>query len=199
MSTPALILIEHGETRVYLYRHHDGNPCATGADLVTHIRNASYYRDSSAQSWAPDPNELIAAMITAKYSDGREVYEVTANTNCGANYFYHVKIPDYRGVFLIGWAKRGRDEREVSRIVDGGSLEKFVSHVNHDILITNHIIEQHKRANLGNQAYDHEPLALLPETFTPNKRQWHLIQDAHEAAQRDPEGTAHDSETMSGG
>ncbi len=81
MSTRANITINKGETKIILYRHHDGYPTETGIDILNKIK-----RNTSTIG-------LVSDFLNAEYKHGRKVYEITNEIHGDIEYNYEINVP----------------------------------------------------------------------------------------------------------
>jgi hypothetical protein len=89
MSTRTNILVTFGESTVYLYRHHDGYPSETGADLVTKLRGC----EGSADKFL---HALLAEQYEAtSYCGPRNIYELTSEVHGDIKWAYSVLFYRY--------------------------------------------------------------------------------------------------------
>ena len=142
MSTRCNIIIEHGSTRLYVYRHWDGYPSCTGADLLEKLQaargpeTAHYGRFTSSR--------FITALLTdmdepTVYRKARPHYETTTEVHGDIDYLYRIRFDNDRaptiGVLDLTFSggnseRRGKvDASDVSLTTPAG----FTAFVNQEI------------------------------------------------------------------
>lgn len=90
MSTRANILIQYGETSIYIYRHCDGYPAGLGVDLAEKVTKAKNAAD------------LVRLLLAEKYAKqsyekkARHVYELTTEFHGDIEWAYVVHYPTHR-------------------------------------------------------------------------------------------------------
>jgi hypothetical protein len=97
MSTRTNILVTHGSTRIYLYRHCDGYPSETGADLAAKLNQCKRIDD------------FLAAILAERYEatsfrTGQPVYEITSEVHGDIEWAYAIDFDTGNGSALIGAA-----------------------------------------------------------------------------------------------
>lgn len=80
MSTRANITINKGETKIILYRHHDGYPTETGIDILNKIK-----RNKTTIG-------LVSDLLSESYGD-RNVYEIASEIHGDIEYNYEITVP----------------------------------------------------------------------------------------------------------
>lgn len=144
MSTRANIVLESGESRVYLYRHCDGYPAETGADLVRLLAATGGSASGFLQSLLDQRYEKQSYESAAK-----RIYELTSEVHGDIEYLYRVRL-------VSGWENRepligfshhaiGSDRPDNANGVVLGSLRVFCDAVNAEIRAQNVRLEQLKR------------------------------------------------------
>lgn len=104
MSTRCNIIIKDGESRIYLYHHHDGYPMGVGTELQAYLEKEwSTRRYWFASSIA---NELIKGSLPYPFSDDKkdEEYEVTFGLHGDIEYCYVINCQARTlRCYAIGW------------------------------------------------------------------------------------------------
>lgn len=94
MATRCNIIVRIGQTIVYLYRHWDGYPAETGADLCTKLRAAESLKvaGNSITREAIGSHLLLALLSEKRVGDGydadRAQYEVTTEIHGDVQWIY---------------------------------------------------------------------------------------------------------------
>jgi len=162
MSTRTNIKLTHGETVVVLYRHHDGYPAETGADLVTRLRLAGQSVNAFLQGL------LDARYDKASYEDeARRIYEITSAVHGDIDWAYAIEFDGQHMAIGAGEVKRGAVEDPYAFAMavathNQTSLERFVANVvNPAIAEQNARLEELKAKNPGSHWQDYGPTQLL--------------------------------------
>jgi len=161
MSTRTNILITYGQSRIYLYRHHDGYPANTGVDLVTKLRACEGSAD-----------KFLRALLSAQYDDGHKVYELTSEVHGDIEWAYAVEFNRTQSRAFppkIGAAERG-DTEDVDAAMARAS-QRVQSPADFARTVVNpEIKEQNKRLAELRKTHppyrDAEDTPLLPEGDT---------------------------------
>ena len=132
MSTRTNIVIQTGQTNVYLYRHHDGYLTETGADLLKKLNAAN-----------DNPSLFLESLLAERYDKqnyetvAKRVYELTTEVHGDIGYLYVVRFDDSN--VTTGYAARGSYDNNVPEVADVklGSKATFAEAVNKDIRATN--------------------------------------------------------------
>jgi len=92
MSTRCNILIEDGPHKIWLYRHHDGYPADTGANIAKVLKHLNIDRTSRASIFAPVTNALLAQRgPDYGRGDGPSIlYEVTTEEHGDIEWRYDI-------------------------------------------------------------------------------------------------------------
>jgi hypothetical protein len=136
MSTRANVVIIYGESRVYIYRHHDGYPAGLGVDLARKVQAAGH-----------NPSKLVESLLAERYEQQsyetapKSVYELTTDIHGDIEYVYRVVFEHGGGQGVrIGYSHRSFDgpgPETVARLVRTGPLAEFVESVNRDVRAQN--------------------------------------------------------------
>ena len=120
MSTRANIVVHFGRTRIYLYRHHDGYPAETGADIVKALRQGK------------DADGFLHAILAQSDS----AFEITNDIHGDVEWFYVLSFTDSKAP-QVAFAHRG----DLSESADAtyaritaplGTVEDLIARVNQD-------------------------------------------------------------------
>lgn len=99
MSTRCNIVIEFGDTVLYVYRHHDGYLSGTGRDLVNLLKKEG-----------KTPWKFISSLLGQRYekqsyeSEAHPVYETTNSIHGDIEYLYRIKFPGINTI-LVGYTE----------------------------------------------------------------------------------------------
>lgn len=85
MSTRTNILLTFGKSRLWIYRHCDGYPAETGADLVNALNTAIYDPTSAGRDVA---DRFLKVLMAQRYDDGRQVFELTTGPHGDIEWLY---------------------------------------------------------------------------------------------------------------
>lgn len=129
MGTRCNILLKNGATKVWLYRHWDGYPSCTGADLARHIQKA----DGNAGT-------LLKNLLTQERDNepGRVEYELTNDVHGDIEWLYVIEFTR-KGAVKVGWMPRkiGLGEEQLPALVRAAQVTRefqaFVDLVNVDV------------------------------------------------------------------
>jgi hypothetical protein len=157
MSTRTNIIVKNGETKLFLYRHHDGYLAGAGADLAIELRKAG-------QNCTAFVAGLLGKQYEAtSYCGPRPIYEVTSELHGDIEYAYVVKFDrNQQKAPQIGFAQRGKGEQEVELYqVSMGSLQRFVGEVNAAIAAQNARLRELQAENPGTFYGNMQPEPLL--------------------------------------
>ena len=119
MSTRCNLLVESGETKLFIYHHHDGYLEGVGRDLLDRLKKLLA---SDVGKWAR-AHEFVTGLL----SDKNEEYEVTVGWHGDIEYSYRIVFGD-DGDVSIGWhtshEARSNFRRDPTP-AEMGSVEKF--------------------------------------------------------------------------
>lgn len=167
MSTRTNIVVTIGESRVYLYRHHDGYLAETGADLVVKLQAAIGTADAH-RSPEGAADAFLAAIFAEKYEQQsyekapRRVYELTSDLHGDIEHAYFI---DFTPRFNTGcvsirhaarpkcWSEENLEVEDWTANAKRHSLDSFRVAVNKDREETNARIRKLKADNAGNKIY----------------------------------------------
>lgn len=134
MSTRCNIVIEFGDTVLYVYRHYDGYLRDTGRDLVDLLKEEG-----------KTPWRFISELLAKRYgkqpyeSEPRPIYEVVDSIHGDIEYLYRIKfLSDARGTsFIIGYAGCPYTSQDhlipAIKNVTVGSIEAFESEIANEL------------------------------------------------------------------
>jgi hypothetical protein len=137
MATRSNIIIKFGSSKLYLYRHWDGYPAVTGADLVQKLRESKF-----------NPKAFVNALLTEKrggegHDKDRAQYELTSEIHGDIQCLYRFEFAEDYKVRLgeeafnvkIGLALRdpGDPVMTESKITVKRPLAQFVQMINGEI------------------------------------------------------------------
>jgi hypothetical protein len=149
LSTRTNIIIEYGDSRVYLYRHHDGYLAETGADLARKLAATNGYLGA---------NRFVRSLIEEAYekqsyeTEAKRIYEVTSEVHGDIEYLYVVRFDTNDSIKpQIGYRTyRGSEgpggNAGPNSVKNMGSLADFVLAVNAEVRATNRRIAEMRRA-----------------------------------------------------
>lgn len=163
MGTRTNILIENGESRIWLYRHWDGYPSCTGKDLAEQLI-ADKFRATA----------FLASLLAKRHEQASyqsapsSVYELTTALHGDIEWFYRIQWPNNwarDAQPVIGWGERSykadespEDAELKSRHVH--TFEQFVEYVNSQISQANARL-LHLKSRGEARFQDYEPDALI--------------------------------------
>lgn len=151
MGTRANIVIEHGASRVYLYRHWDGYLAETGADLARRLAG----RAGSASA----ASALLEELLAERYDDRPEkrIYELTSEVHGDIEFLYRVDFGGWdHPAPRIGWRQYRPGDDRSDDAVSLDAVAPFVAAVNRDIREQNARLDQLKRSQPAAYA-DYQP------------------------------------------
>jgi hypothetical protein len=85
MSTRANIVVSMGDTKVILYRHHDGYARSTGVDLVNKLRSVT-----------TNEEQFLIDLLAYEGETGRRAYELTSEIHGDIEWAYWIKLDHFR-------------------------------------------------------------------------------------------------------
>ena len=85
MSTRANIEISYGETKIMLYRHHDGYPAVTGRNICKNLWSAW-------NPWERGGKEVFLSQMINQTSGDKRCYSLTDDIHGDVEYFYKVEF-----------------------------------------------------------------------------------------------------------
>lgn len=161
MSTRTNITIRHGESEVILYRHHDGYPAETGADLLTKLVAARY-----------SVGGLLRALMAEEYAatsyrSARPVYELTDSIHGDIEHRYEIESDEQCETVTIRHCKRlslahaGGEWSEEWSPWRTMNARGFLNLVNADRSENNARLDELKAKNPGGAYDDCDPYPLL--------------------------------------
>lgn len=125
MGTRTNIIVKHGSTKIYFYRHYDGYPAATGADLVEKLR------DCETDIVGNFVAKLLAERYeSTSYKQAQPVYELTTEVHGDIEYVYCIEFPVERGVRQEMMASCVHRQSGEDPDVAAARAEGCVGHVN---------------------------------------------------------------------
>lgn len=145
MSTRCNVRIEYGETRTWLYRHWDGYPEATGADIASKLQ-------SSLSSATGLMRELLSAGEVTRLRGMEHDYEVTNGVHGDIEHVYVVRFDLDAGGVTVEHLERPNFESEPSgapvlRSKFKGIIPEYVDYINKLIKHANAVAR--KRSGTG--------------------------------------------------
>lgn len=165
MSTSANIVICHGDTKLVVYRHWDGYPAETGADIITKLREA-IKGDGYRRTTFAIVTDFVRSILNDTYEQQsyetkpKHVYDLMDVQTHGIEHYYVLNFrasvddngEDCVGIYHAarplhfhdeGWMKQGTSL----------SLKLFTNFVNADRAQCNVRLRQMKAKNPGNKHY----------------------------------------------
>ncbi len=135
MSTRCNIVIEYGETKIWLYRHHDGYLAATGRDLLDKV-TALIKTSGDGRRFAHDgATRLVTALLNSRTPEyeplpqlgNKPQYEVTIGAHGDIEYLYRIIFLDDNTHHPVMVSFREIDFGDKNRfsIPNSGSLGDF--------------------------------------------------------------------------
>ena len=143
MSTRCNIIVKSGKSTVYLYRHSDGYPAETGADLLAKVQTA-YGPPDAHRSIEGAADHFVRAIFAEHYeqqsyeTSPKAVYELTTDLHGDIEHCYQVEFAEMfaAGPVSIRHAARPANWHESGHEVEDWargrrySLQQFAELVN---------------------------------------------------------------------
>lgn len=109
MATRATVLLKDANgNKLTLYRHYDGYPAATGADLARKLKKMSKHANSYYRGWAAFANMLLSEFYEQQPYEKKpkQVYEITEHEHGDLDYQYAVIWNNDGNVVIHVWESR---------------------------------------------------------------------------------------------
>ena len=157
MSTRSNIVIQNGSTRLYLYRHYDGYPGETGADLVEKLRASKGSVEAFIVALLGDQHPATS------YGGPRQIYEVTSELHGDIEWIYALRFDGKEPAVAAIARSPGSDPDMKFRDLVFGPVSELVKLVNRDRSQMNARLAHIKAQNSNSLYAESEPYPMLAE------------------------------------
>jgi len=148
MSTRTNIIVIGKGFQIVLYRHHDGYPAVTGADLVNAIDRTKIESDNDCAGYgAAEFAQYLLAMPRGN-GDKKPQFELTDDLHGDIEHVYQIHWPDGNGSRLTIQHAEPKDEKQIDgwrSIATRYTLEEFRAFVNDERAAMNARIVQYRK------------------------------------------------------
>lgn len=146
MSTRTNIIIEYGQTSIYLYRHHDGYLAETGANI--HRVLSAHKKRSILQTTDILKDFLDQSYPSTKYRNSQPIYEITNSVHGDIEFLYRIKMDGetIKIQYVSGYSDLDQ-KIENSKIL---TLDQFKDAINQEIKFSNIRIADLNKTNQTN-------------------------------------------------
>lgn len=163
MSTRTNIVIKHGDSTIYIYRHHDGYLAETGADLLTKL--AAVVGTPECHMSVEGMADKFVRSIFAEYYEQQSyettpkaVYELTTELHGDIEHAYYIEFGEHFNTGPVSirhaarpdnWHSEDVEVEDWARIAKRYSVDSFRAAVNKDREACNARIRELKAKNPG--------------------------------------------------
>ena len=130
MATRCNVLVTGGTFKIWIYRHWDGYPGATGYQLgqmLKRLRFPNYCEPNAAQRATGFANKLVTTMREpSEYRGPEQEYEITTDFHGDIEFFYHIHFKGGEAVSVTVHARPSyedsADPTTWPKLIDKGTV-----------------------------------------------------------------------------